>query len=125
MLTVNRKAYTRKDGTRVKATTYKIEDRGRRGRGPDTIKIRSEGALGGSGYTKKSATERHRLLRASVRESGYATTARRVSALRGLGKRTMTKTELMHLERDQRWLKREFGKSVKKKRSVRGRRKKR
>jgi len=33
-LRVSRKAYTRKDGTRVKATTYKIKDRGARGRTP-------------------------------------------------------------------------------------------
>jgi len=33
-LRVRRKAYTRKDGTRVKATTFKIRDRGARGRTP-------------------------------------------------------------------------------------------
>lgn len=33
-LTVRRKAYTRKDGTRVKAATFKIKDRGARGRTP-------------------------------------------------------------------------------------------
>jgi len=33
-LRIKRKAYTRKDGTRVKATTFKVKDRGARGRTP-------------------------------------------------------------------------------------------
>ena len=33
-LTITRKGYTRKDGTKVKATTFKIEDRGKPGRTP-------------------------------------------------------------------------------------------
>jgi hypothetical protein len=36
MLLVHRKAYTRTDGTRVKATTYKTADKGARGRTPKT-----------------------------------------------------------------------------------------
>ena len=33
-LTVRRKAYTRKDGTRVKSSTFKVKDRGAKGRTP-------------------------------------------------------------------------------------------
>jgi len=34
MITVKRKAYKRKDGSMVKATTFKIRDRGKKGRTP-------------------------------------------------------------------------------------------
>lgn len=34
MLTVRRRGYTRKDGTWVEATTYKVKDRGKKGRTP-------------------------------------------------------------------------------------------
>lgn len=115
-ITVRRKAYTRKDGTRVKATTYKMKDRGAKGRGPKSIKIKKEGALGGAGYLKQSATERHKDLRRSVRSSSYATTARRVAALRGFLKRTGTKVERSKLESDQNWLRKEYSKKTKKRR---------
>ncbi len=110
-----RKAYTTSTGKRVSRkwippTTYMIADRGRPGRGPATIKIKKEGALGGPGYAEKSAARRHTLLRRSVRRSGYDTTAARIAAVRGLGKRTMSKHDLKIFARDQRWLKREFGK---------------
>ncbi|APV43453.1 hypothetical protein Dform_00090 [Dehalogenimonas formicexedens] len=35
-ITVHRKAYTRKDGTHVKATTYQTEDRGEPGKTPES-----------------------------------------------------------------------------------------
>ena len=110
-----RKAYTRSDGARVKKTwvpptTFEIKDRGRPGRGPKTIKIKSEGALGGPGYAEKSAVKRHAALRRSVKRDGYARTARRLAAIRGLGKRTMSQHDRQIFERDQRWLKKTFGK---------------
>lgn len=110
-----RKAYTRSDGVRVKrtwvpATTFAVKDRGKKGWGPKTIKIRDEGALGGPGYTHKMARQRHAALRRSVKRDGYAATARRIAAVRGLGKRTMSKRDLEIFERDQYWLRRQFGK---------------
>jgi hypothetical protein len=41
---VHRKAYTRKDGTQVKATTYKAEDRGEPGKTPESQKWYEHGA---------------------------------------------------------------------------------
>lgn len=116
-----RKGYTRADGTRVKRTwvpptTFAVADRGRPGRGPKVIRIRKEGALGGSGYAEKSAQARRRILSRSVRNSSYATTARRVAALRGFGKRTMSAHDLRVLKQDQEWLKRKYGSRRRKKR---------
>jgi hypothetical protein len=107
---VKRKAYTRKDGTRVKATAYKMKDRGAKGRGKKVIKIKKEGALGGAGYLKQTAAGRHQDLRRSVRSSDYRTTAGRVSALRVFLKRTGTRSELAKLKADQNWLRRQYGK---------------
>lgn len=114
-----RKAYTRSDGVRVKrtwvpATTFMVADRGKPGRGPKTIKIRSEGALGGPGYAEKSARARHAELRKSVRRDGYARTARRIAAIRGLGKRTMSRKDLQTFEADQKWLRDQYGDPPKK-----------
>jgi hypothetical protein len=44
-LLVKRKAFTRSDGTKIKPSTFLIEDIGRPGRGPDTIKLRREGFM--------------------------------------------------------------------------------
>ncbi len=41
---VHRKGYTRKDGTRVKPTTFLIKDRGKKGHGPKLIKVK-KGAM--------------------------------------------------------------------------------
>ncbi len=46
MITVNKKAFTRKDGVRVKASTFKIRDRGKPGRGPRIIPPLVKGSLG-------------------------------------------------------------------------------
>lgn len=81
-----RKAYTRADGTYVKATTVKpsnycAKDQGKKGRtsrgaktGPYSKSkpwITREGKLGGAGYLKKSAAERHKILDRCYDEYGY------------------------------------------------------
>lgn len=109
-----RKGYVRKDGTRVKRTwvpssTFLVADKGLPGRGPKTIRIRSEGALGGSGYAEKSLEKRHAALRRSVKRSGYARTARRLLAVRNLGVRTMSAHDRRVFEQDQAWLKKTYG----------------
>lgn len=78
---IDRKAYTRKDGTRVGKTSYCAEDQGSPGvvsrgakQGPNRNKkkwITREGKLGGPGYTKKTAAQRHKILDACVKEYGY------------------------------------------------------
>ena len=80
IIIVKRRGYRRKDGTYVKATTYKIESRGlSRGRktGKYSIKkgykpwITREGKLGGKGYLSKSSSVQQRLLDRCVKEYGY------------------------------------------------------
>jgi hypothetical protein len=44
-LLVKRKGFTRSDGTKVKPASFLIQDIGRPGRGPDTIKLRREGFM--------------------------------------------------------------------------------
>lgn len=105
-----RKGYRRKDGTwvkgsKVKASTFQISDRGRPGRGPKSIQIQKEGALGGPGYTDQSVRDRHLALSRSMAQSGYATTMWRLNAIHSYGKRTMSPTKLRRLERDIAWLK--------------------
>lgn len=107
-LTVKRKGYTRKDGTKVKATTYKVADRGKKGRGPKDIKLKS-GGLGGTGYLKRSTMGRKQKLGASVNRDGYATTMRRLTALGNLGTRTMTDAQRRKINADKRWLKKKHG----------------
>lgn len=102
-ITVKRKGYTRKDGTKVKGSTFKIKDRGKPGRSPNKIKLKS-GGLGGEGYAEKAERTRHSLLNKSIKRDGYATTMRRITALRNLGSRTMSKKDLATLKRDQNWL---------------------
>lgn len=83
---ITRKAYTRKDGTRVAKSRFCAEDRGRpgvRSFGAKSAKgkyadrrdmeplITREGKLGGPGYTKRPAAERHEILRECVEVYGY------------------------------------------------------
>ena len=79
---IKRKGYTTKDGTRVAKTEFCIEDQGTKGvrsrgakQGPfkgEKPWITREGKLGGPGYTKKPAKERHKLLESCMREYGFA-----------------------------------------------------
>ena len=91
-LTIRRKAYRRSDGTRVKATTYRIKDvgtKGRRSRGSKSGRyskqkrwISRKGKLGGPGYLSKSDAERHKILDACVRKYGYRSCLGSVMVLR-------------------------------------------
>jgi hypothetical protein len=109
-----RKGYTRKNGTKVKktwvpATTFKVTDRGAKGRGPKVIEIKDEGGLGGPGFTRRTMRGRRRILARVARGDGYATAQRRLSAIRGLGSLTMSKTKREQLQRDANWLKKNYG----------------
>lgn len=108
-LRVRRKAYTRRDGTRVRATQFCAEDRGAPGRGPKVIPPLKEGALGGPGFLSKPERTRHKLLAASVERDGYRTTLGRLNALEVFGKRTFSQKELDTIEADRQWLVRKFG----------------
>lgn len=102
---VKRRGYRRKDGTRVKATTFRIEDRGRKGRGPKVVGV-GQGGLGGPGYAARKQGSRRRILASVVRDEGYATAVRRLNALRVLGKRTMSPSVRRRLKADMDWLRR-------------------
>lgn len=69
MLRIKRKAYTKKDGTKVKASVFLIKDRGLRGRGPKIIPITKPGLLV-TGFFSKSVTEQHRILKKAARKYG-------------------------------------------------------
>src|SRR3990172_4886132 len=76
-----RKGYTRKDGTRVKATWVKLPGKGRsRGRKTGGKFSRSrgykpwitrKGKLGGEGFLSKSASTQHKILDKCVKDWGY------------------------------------------------------
>jgi len=114
---VKRKGYTRKDGTRVKATTFLVKDRGAPGRRARGAKagpfkdekpwIGREGGLGGPGYTHKSERARREILRRKVARDGYRTVLGRVMVLeRNTG---ISSEARRRLEADREFLKRNFG----------------
>ena len=81
----NRKAYTRKDGVRVKASyvppaTYQIVDRGAVGRGQKLFEVK-KGLLTRLGYhTAKSDGERHAILQRAVDRYGATRVWRMLNA---------------------------------------------
>lgn len=98
MLTVRkkafrRKAFTRKDGVRVKATnipasTFKIKDRGRPGRGSKVLPKLKKGTLGGPGFFKKSAKGRHIIESRAAKRKGEKVVQGKLQAISTLNKRT-------------------------------------
>jgi hypothetical protein len=80
---VHRRGYTRKDGTRVKATTFNIENRGKPGRGPKLFTLK-EGKLERFGYPAGG----RKSLKKAVKSDSALTIFRRLQALATLTKRT-------------------------------------
>jgi|694.fasta_scaffold01535_40 ribosomal 50S subunit-associated protein YjgA (DUF615 family) len=80
---VHRKAYTRKDGTRVKASTFNIKNRGKPGKGPKLFTLK-EGRLERFGYPEQGRIA----LSMAVRSNSALTVFRRLQALATLTKRT-------------------------------------
>jgi hypothetical protein len=80
-LTVRRRGYRRKNGTSVKSATFKIKDRGSKGRKSRGSKsgkyskqrrwITRKGKLGGPGYMWKPSSTRHKLLDNCVSKHNY------------------------------------------------------
>jgi hypothetical protein len=73
-LTIHRKGYARKAYTarrngktvkvgksRVKPSTFKISDRGKRGRGPKVVPPLKEGALGGPGFFNRPSEQQEQI----------------------------------------------------------------
>ena len=109
-----RKAFTKKDGTQVKASrvpgsTFCVTDRGAPGKGPKVIPPLEPGKLGGPGYLKKSATERHKILDRCVKREGYRECLGHVQALSVFGKHTFKKTQKDKLVAYRKYLVKKYG----------------
>lgn len=108
----SRRAYTKADGTRVKAKRVSgtwIVDRGKPGKGPKLITIKADDSLKKYGYgLAKTAVQRHTALNKARKKYGYATTVRKVNALSILLKNTSpanaarAKSDVRYLERTRR-----------------------
>lgn len=126
-IAIDRKGYKRKGskgrkGAKVKRSTFCVKDRGRKGktsfgaeggtkRGTRPL-ISKKGKLGGPGYTRKPASERHRLLDRCAKQYGYRSCLGTLQAL-------LLSTELSPgvknvLDEDKTWLMKKHGKSARK-----------
>jgi len=101
---VVRQGHRRKDGSRVKGTSYCATDRGRPGKGPKTIPTPRAGALGGPGYTERSDSARRRILDDHTEKYGYASTVSALQSRINLGSQTMSERALSVFQRDKKWL---------------------
>lgn len=80
---IKRKAYTRKDGTKVSATSFQITNRGKPGRGPKLFTLK-KGRLSRYGYPNRGRNA----LANAVTANGALGVFRRLQALMILTKRT-------------------------------------
>ena len=85
---IRRKAYTTKNGVKVKAKC--IKDQGLPGKGPKLIPKLNEGTLGNYS-TKKSDLSRHRALMKASRQTSPNTVIRKLNAVSILTKNTSPK----------------------------------
>ena len=104
MITVSRKSYVRSDGTRVKASTFKIKDRGKTGKGPKLFSLK-KGGLSKYGYkTSAARASRHMALsRAISKGVPGITLSHRLGALATLLKRTNPNLS-KRLRKNQMWV---------------------
>ena len=96
-ITVKRKGYRRKDGTWVKATTYKVKDKGAKGRTPASKHWFDPKVKTGWRKSQTSATRRRKLLdatdkRRSMRDR-YIEAGRMAQALANVTTDGPTKTK--------------------------------
>ena len=96
---VNRKSYVRRDGTRVRSTSYTTKNLGRRGRGPKLFTLKKGGIPGYHFWNSKNV--RHAALLAV--NVPLVTLSRRLQALVTLTKRTQP-THSKIYSRNRRWL---------------------
>jgi hypothetical protein len=113
---VQRKGYTRRDGTVVKPTTFTQCDPGLPGRrtrgskaGPYKKQpkwVQKPGTLGGLGYAKRPERVRHQILRDAVEFYTYASTARKLHVI--LRSTTIHPDTRKVVERDVAWLRAQY-----------------
>ena len=83
---IRRKAYTRKNGIRVKSSC--IKDMGKPGKSPKLFTLK-KGGLSKYGYhISNSAEKRHKALKKASKHYSYATLVRKINALSILFKNT-------------------------------------
>lgn len=99
VLRVNRKSYVRKDGTRVRATSYTTKNLGRKGRGPRLFTLK-KGGLPGYHFWDPMPVRRAALLAINA---PIVTLSRRLQAISTLTKRTQP-THSKIYGRNRRWL---------------------
>jgi hypothetical protein len=91
-----RKAYTAKRGSktvrvgrsRVKPSTFKISDRGKKGRGPKVVPPLEKGALGGSGFFDRPDDDQERIVFERTKELGEKKVIGELRAMQVFFKRT-------------------------------------
>lgn len=79
LLTIRRKAYRRSDGTKVKASTYKTKDKGKKGRTPK--KNRWFNPSVHTGWSKEKSPVIRRKLALGTHKGDYLSTGRAMMAL--------------------------------------------
>jgi hypothetical protein len=98
---IRRKAYTRKNGTRVKSSC--IKDMGKPGKGPKLFTLK-KGGLSKYGYhVRDSYVKRHTSLKKALKHMSYATLVRKINALSILFKNTQPGLA-KHAKSDVKWL---------------------
>jgi len=109
-----RKAYTRSDGVRVRATYVPascVPDKGKPGKTPKSKKVLPKpvkGNLSKYGYSdvkNTSAAIRHAALKRAVKDAGYATIVRRVNLVANYNKFSNPRVHDI-MRRDIRWMQR-------------------
>lgn len=111
-LTVNRKSYVRKDGVKVKASTYQTRDLGKPGKGSKTLPpIPTNPRLSTYGYSLSLSTEKREIaLRKAIRANGAMTIGRRLNLIRNYTANEKNKSKL---SKDVEFVKRIYEKSKK------------
>jgi len=90
-LTVRRKGYTRKDGTRVSPTTYEVEDKGEPGRTPKAERWYEPGVKTGWEKGQSESVRRTKVLRAH--KGDKLASARSMQSLSNVSTDAKTKRE--------------------------------
>lgn len=97
-LTVHRKGYIRKDGTKVKSTTYQTPDLGKPGKGPKTlppISDKKDERLSTYGYSLSISTkDREIALQEAIKAKGALVIGRRLNLIRNYTANEKNKSKL-------------------------------
>lgn len=108
----HRKAYTRSDGTKVKATFVGpscIKDRGEKGKGPKLFPKLRKGELSEFGYTlsDRLVGDRRHPLKKAIKKYGALSIMRKLNAVSILLKNT-SPTKSARAKSDSKWISREY-----------------